>query len=501
MPNEPSPVMNLIDPVARWSPDGSRFALSTDLDGVEVLDWSPDSSLLVTGGDGTAAHVRDAAGRIILILDGHVEGIQEVAWSPRGDLLLTRDYNDTVRLWDAATGALLVTLDATMFETFIWHPDGTRFLGTAPGGPVTVWDLTGTPLLQLQPPRPGHASTIEAFTWHPDGDRIATAGAFDPIFIWDRDGRLLHQLPPIPGWRVALSWRGDGALAEGSSSGRVVVWDVPAATPFDITNVPGEVLALAWSPDQKQLAIATTTVLATWQPGQTPSHLLEDLDLQHWPGVTLTWQDDTTPHLMPRNNGTLLLSPDGSRTAMPSVSAWHDGELEIRDATTGDVLATTPCRPKYAPIARWSPDGTMLAHTTFGPEARIHTMATKTTTVLAGHIDEVVDLCWSPDSRQLVTGSIDNRARIWDATTGRCELVLSEHDQCVDEVRWRPQGDLIASRDLSNEILIWNSTTREIHTRITPEFEIISLTWHPDGTQLLGMTEDGPLIWDVVTVQ
>ncbi|MDO5082996.1 MAG: WD40 repeat domain-containing protein [Arachnia propionica] len=492
--------MNLVDPVARWSPDGSRFALSTDLDGVEVLDWSPDSSRLVTGGDGTAAHVRDAAGRIILTLDGHVEGIQEVAWSPGSDLLLTRDDNDTVRLWDTTEGALRLTLQATMSETFTWHPDGTRFLGTAPGGPVTVWDLSGTPLLKLQPPPPGHASSIEAFAWHPDGDRIATTGAFDPIFIWGRDGELLHQLPPIHGWRVPLAWRGDGALAAGSS-GRAVVWDIATATLLNTTDVPGEVLALAWSPDQERLAIATTTVLATWRPGETLSHLREDLDLSHWPEVALTWQDDTTPTLAPGDNDTPALSPDGSRTAVPSRSAWHDGELEIRDAATGDVLATTPCRPGYAPIARWSPDGTMLAHTTFGPEARIHTLATATTTVLAGHIDEVVDLCWSPDSRQLATGSIDNRARIWDATTGRCVLVLHEHDQCVDEVRWRPHGDLIASRDLNNEILIWNPTTGRVHTRITPALEIISLTWHPDGTKLLGMTEDGTIVWDVVTAR
>ncbi|MDO5066756.1 MAG: WD40 repeat domain-containing protein [Propionibacteriaceae bacterium] len=490
--------MNLVDPVARWSPDGNHFALSTDLDGVEDLDWSPDSSRLVTGGDGSTAHVRDAAGRIVLTLDGHVEGIQEVAWSPRGDLLLTRDHNDTVRLWDATTGALHLAAQATTFGTFTWHPDGTRFLGSAPGGPVTVWDLAGTPLLELQPPTPGHAGSIEAVAWHPDGDRIATAGFFDPVFIWDRGGELLHQLPPIPGWRAALAWRGDGALAVGGI-GRVVVWDVPTASARHTADVPGEVLALAWSPDQEQLAIATTAVLAMWRPGETPSLLREHLDLPPWHGVALTWQDDITPTLAPRENDTPVLSPDGSCTATPSRSVEHDGRLEIRDAADGDLLAVTPCRPCHQPVARWSPDGTMLAHTTFDPEARIHTLGTATTTVLAGHIDEVVDLSWSPDARQLATGSIDNRARIWDVATGRCLLVLHEHDQCVDEVLWCPQGNLIASRDLNNEILIWDPTTGHIHTRLAPETEIISLTWRPDGAQLLGMTEDGPVVWDVVT--
>lgn len=260
--------MNLVDPVARWSPDGSRLALSSDLDGVEVLDWSPDSGLLATGGDGSVAHVREAdTGRIVLSLDRHRHGVLEVAWSPRGDLLLTRDHDDIVRLWGTGTGALHLTLPAPCFGTFAWHPDGTRFLGTASYGPVTVWGLDGTPEIELQPPPTGHHGWIEAFAWHPDGERIATTGPFDPILIWSRDGALLHQLPPSPSSRQALAWRGDGALAEGSDSGQLVVWDVATATPLHSTEVPSEVLGLAWSPDQECLAIATPSSLATWRPG------------------------------------------------------------------------------------------------------------------------------------------------------------------------------------------------------------------------------------------
>ena len=35
-----------------------------------------------------------------------------------------------------------------------------------------------------------------------------------------------------------------------------------------------------------------------------------------------------------------------------------------------------------------------------------------------GHIEDVYDLAWSPDSTQLITGSVDNSAIVWDAVKG-----------------------------------------------------------------------------------
>lgn len=34
--------------------------------------------------------------------------------------------------------------------------------------------------------------------------------------------------------------------------------------------------------------------------------------------------------------------------------------------------------------------------------------------VLRGHLEDVYDLSWSPDSKQLISGGVDNKAIIWD---------------------------------------------------------------------------------------
>ena len=38
--------------------------------------------------------------------------------------------------------------------------------------------------------------------------------------------------------------------------------------------------------------------------------------------------------------------------------------------------------------------------------------------MMRGHLEDVYDLCWSPDSTHLVSGSVDNTAIVWDIQKG-----------------------------------------------------------------------------------
>lgn len=40
--------------------------------------------------------------------------------------------------------------------------------------------------------------------------------------------------------------------------------------------------------------------------------------------------------------------------------------------------------------------------------------------MMRGHLEDVYDLCWSPDSTHLISGSVDTTAIIWDVQKGKC---------------------------------------------------------------------------------
>lgn len=65
--------------------------------------------------------------------------------------------------------------------------------------------------------------------------------------------------------------------------------------------------------------------------------------------------------------------------------------------------------------------------------------------VLRGHIEDVYDLSWSPDSNFLVSGSVDNTAILWDIQKGRSAGIISDHKGFVQGVSWDPSNQYICT--------------------------------------------------------
>jgi WD40 repeat protein/tRNA A-37 threonylcarbamoyl transferase component Bud32/energy-coupling factor transporter ATP-binding protein EcfA2 len=148
--------------MVQWSPDGRKIAMlcldfSEEVGIIQVLDaetyellvtidgdltngcfqyfhWSPDSTRIVAGcgSDETGTttnpiYIYDAdSGEELLKIVRHTGAVSGVGWSPDSKRVVSGSTDDTTRIWDAETGAELLTL-STPGDWYVipeWSPDG-----------------------------------------------------------------------------------------------------------------------------------------------------------------------------------------------------------------------------------------------------------------------------------------------------------------------------------------------------------------------------------------
>ncbi|KAF9178717.1 hypothetical protein BGZ51_007462 [Haplosporangium sp. Z 767] len=75
--------------------------------------------------------------------------------------------------------------------------------------------------------------------------------------------------------------------------------------------------------------------------------------------------------------------------------------------------------------------------------------------MMRGSLSDIYDLAWSPDGRYIISGSIDNTARVWDVKDAKCIHVIADHHHYVQGVAWDPLGEFIATQSSDRSVHIY----------------------------------------------
>jgi WD40 repeat protein len=236
-----------------------------------AVDWSRKGLFVTEGPEDTGiVDIRDAStGESVRRFIGHDTDLNDVAFSPDGTMLATTGDDGALRVWDPATGDLI--MEKKTGKAGVWGPsfdaDGSPIASAWMGqGTVRVMDPSTGRVVRTLSGLPNPSRTALS----PDGRRLALTTDGEVVVIDLETGEEAFDLPES-GESPDVAWSPDGryiAAANPTAGGRV--WDaVTGELRFALAGRSDEVQRVAWSPDSSRLATGGVDGVATpWQIGK-----------------------------------------------------------------------------------------------------------------------------------------------------------------------------------------------------------------------------------------
>ncbi|MCJ1311849.1 hypothetical protein MMC25_005522, partial [Agyrium rufum] len=152
----------------------------------------------------------------------------------------------------------------------------------------------------------------------------------------------------------------------------------------------------------------------------------------------------------------------------------------------------------------FSPDGKQIASGSYDHTIRLWDLTTPKISfrTLEGHSERVVAVAFSPDGTQIASGSWDKTIRLWDLETGTAVHKLKGHSKRVTAVAFSPDRTQIASGSDDHTIRLWDlETGTKLHTLQESKL-ILAVAFSPDGKQIASGSADGTIrLWGSATAE
>jgi WD40 repeat protein len=149
----------------------------------------------------------------------------------------------------------------------------------------------------------------------------------------------------------------------------------------------------------------------------------------------------------------------------------------------------------------WSPDGRQLVSGSDDSTLQVwNSESAKCVRELKGHCGRVSSCAWSPDGQQVVSGGDDQMLRVWDVKSGKCVLELKGHSSGVTSCAWSSNGRQVMSGGYDATVRVWDVQGGKCVQELKGHSGgVTGCAWSPDGRQVVTGSDDKTVrVWDVV---
>ncbi|KAL7906758.1 WD40-repeat-containing domain protein [Trichoderma velutinum] len=460
--------------------------------------------------------VRDNWSPCLQTLEGHTDWVNSVAVSADHKHIASGSNDNTIKIWDAATGVCIQTLkghtDSVTSVVFLAHSE--QLASGSGDKTIKIWNTTtGSCDKTLK----GHTGSIWSVAVLAN-NRIVSASDDKTINIWDIvTSACVRTLEDHYDDITSVTILANAHIATGSSHGIIKIWDSSTGACIQtLKNHTDSVNCVASLNSQQVMAVVNDEKFKVWDistgacvqtleeytgplssiaiiaPGQIASGSFNTVEI--WDVARGTCVSSLKGHT-DIISSIAIISPD------QIVSGSNDTTVKIWDlAAIGTSERSLNDHSHFLYSAALSVDGKQVASISTNDTIKVRDVETAACVqTLYGHTDDVSSIFFL-NHCLLASISWDRRIKIWNVDTGACVQTLRGRSVGISSMASSADDQYMACASF-NEIEIWNLTTGERIQTLDHGNFVNTLAFSADALHLVSGSRDTDKIsiWNVAT--